>query len=263
MTAVVYSIEHAALDLRQYKLGAAQIIVPVSMAKITGSQNPLATANVFTRVFLPYAPHPTVDPYVILTEGLYAHNADLSAAEWRRHLDTSLDFLRKFRRNIDDAAKTEPLILPDVYQTHSWDETIYKAQSFTHHRGLLRHAYHDNRLGFRAVVHNDILRRNPTPIKNLSKKTLDAAVAFIIEEHALSYAFNLGSVHFDRLLTKDKPLQQIIMAYNGQIPASQIISYRILHGKNPVEHSKWLYADTSQRPMKIYDVGLLLSAQNG
>lgn len=243
-------LDQAQVPLDEFRFHQAQLVVPVSMAKIQGQQNPAATADVFTHEFLRFAPHPTVDPYVLLTEGLYANNANLSAFEWRRCLDAGIEFRRKFLKRIHAAAAREVLILPEAYQVHSWDETIYRDVCFAQSRGVLRNAYHDDP-DYRAAVNADLASQG--------RQITPDAVAFLNEEHALAYDLFAGNVDLNRNLSKGDGRRQMMIAYHGGMMRSQILAYRLLRKGKPVPSESWLFADTSQRPMRIYDVGSLVS----
>lgn len=230
-----------------FRLGAAQIVLPVSMANITGKQAPGEAARVFTQGFLPYASGPTVDVHVVTTEGLYANDAGLTAYEWRRLLDKSLHFRAAFDRNIDGAARDNPLILPHAYQHHAWDSLLLATgKSFTQARGLLRDAYNASP-EFRQCVDEDIRGQGRTPHAD--------KVAFILEEHALSYLVLTGKLQLPRRLTPPDSLDAVIVAYPGPPMKSQVAAYHILDGVRPFAAvGQMLYADVSSQPFRLYDM---------
>ncbi|MEJ0062781.1 MAG: hypothetical protein WDO70_06170 [Alphaproteobacteria bacterium] len=237
------------VSLDKFRLGAAQIFVPVSMAKIKGQQKPGAVAEVFVDDFMDYVTGPKVDAHIITSEGLYANDESLTAFKWRGMLDTSMRYRRKFSQLIDQAASENSMVIPYAYQLHGWDQMMFSVSDFGVMRGRLRQAYNTDP-SFKDAVHADLARqgRQPTPDK----------IAFILEEHALTYALMTEQASLERRLTSPNSLDQQIFAYPGPLMDSQIKAYEVLHGRTQIPDGQWLYADVSDKPMRLYDIGRIM-----
>lgn len=195
-----------------FSLSDANIVAPISMARITTGQNATASLRLFTDVFPPHVKSLTNDVTFLLTTNLYLNNGQETAADLnRRLLQNNLSFRSSLKKALDASAQRTDMAVPIYPQSFACMEwinvlTSNPAAFQTHLQRLV--ALHKKDPVFAALVSKDItgFHRSEGP----------DTVSFILEEIAGTHMLYMGQAEMHKHLSP-KDRSEIVITYPGDI----------------------------------------------
>lgn len=243
---------------RPFDLSNAIITMPISMARIEGDQTARRTVDVLVRDDIkPHIPaRDSTDIHMVTTAGLYmvTDTAALHGAEPYQHREKLLGQDAKFRRDLgralQAARETFSRVRPDAFRVTPFDTCCSDAfDTLPALRGHLKQAF-QAKPPLRDAVLGDI--------NHMGREATGGNVAFLIEEHAMTYDWCRRDKPFASLVRDTaiiKP-QRLIM-YPGALMASQAAVIRTLSDKfGKIPDGQAFYQDTT-KPFAPQDMATL------
>ncbi len=188
-----------------------QLILPLSMAKIHGSQNP-ENIYEFLIKFGEKIKDAQVDVYFIYTNGLY-FNTKENSLDLRKKSSKKISHHAQTLKNI--IAKTRGFI-PKAFHYIAWDSLILNAPLYNDFLTTINKAY------FRGKDLYSAINRD---ITNMGRTINEENISFILEELTITHMIRQKLISLPTCLSNDSDSWRLI-TYPGMALISDIVLYQ-------------------------------------